>query len=132
MRENPSLVTVTLLRGNLVTWKNKKHKVVSPSSTEAKFKGLAKKMTKIIWIRKLLSELIFPQKKTCELYCDNKTAISISRNPVQHDRIKHVEIDRHFIEQKLDRKIISLSFVRSKDQLGDIITKAIASETLKN
>ena len=106
--------------------------MVSPSSTEAKFKGLAKKMTKIIWIRKLLSELIFPQKKTCELYCDNKTAISISRNPVQHDRIKHVEIDRHFIEQKLDRKIISLSFVRSKDQLGDIITKAIASETLKN
>ncbi|KAJ0621554.1 putative RNA-directed DNA polymerase [Helianthus annuus] len=57
--------------------------------------------------------------------CDNKAAIQISENPVQHDRTKHVEVDRHFIKQKLEARIIELSFVRSKDQLAYILTKAV-------
>ena len=47
------------------------------------------------------------------LFCDNKEAIDISHNPVQHDRIKHVEVDRHFIKQNLDEKIILFAFVKS-------------------
>ena len=88
----------TLVGGNLITWKSKKQKVVSLSSAEAEFRGIAKGITEIIWIKKLLSELHFPQKKACNLFCDNKAAISIFKNPVQHDRTKHVEIDRHFIK----------------------------------
>ena len=57
---------------------------------------------------------------------------NISENSVQHDRTKHVEIDRHFIKEKLENKIISLPFVRSKDQLADILTKAVASEVFNN
>ena len=118
----------TLVEGNLVTRKSKKQKVVALSSAEAEFRDIVKGITEIIWIRKLLCELHFPQKKACKLFCDNKAAISISENPVQHDRNKHVEIDRHFMKEKLEKKIISLPFVRSKDQLADILTKAIISE----
>nr|GEV96412.1 hypothetical protein CTI12_AA544960 [Tanacetum cinerariifolium] len=56
--------------------------------------------------------------------CDNKAAIQISENPVQHDRTKHVEVDRHFIKEKLEAEIIELPFVKSSDQLADILTKA--------
>ena len=119
----------TLVRRNLVTWKSKKQKVVALSSAKAEFRGIAKGITEVLWIRKLLRELDFPQKGPCNLFCDNKAAISISGNPVQHDRTKHVEIDRHFIKEKLEKGIISLPFVRSKEQLADILTKAVSSET---
>ena len=121
----------TLVGGNLVTWKIKKQKVIALSSAEAEFRGIAKGVTEVIWLKKLLSELGFPQKKACKLFCDNKAAISISENPVQHDRTKHVEIDRLFIKKKLEKKIISISFVRSKDQLADILTKAVTSEAFE-
>ena len=101
------------------------------SNAEAEFRGIAKGITEVIWLKKLLSELHFPQKKACKLFCDNKEAISISENPVQHDQTKHVEIDRHFIKEKLEKKIISLPFVRSKDQLADILTKAVTSEAFE-
>ena len=69
--------------------------------------------------------------KTCKLFCDNKATTSISENTVQQDRTKHVEIDRNFIKEKLEKKIISRPFVRSNDQLADILTKAVSSDTFE-
>nr|GEV46308.1 putative ribonuclease H-like domain-containing protein [Tanacetum cinerariifolium] len=63
--------------------------------------------------------------------CDNKAAIQISENPVQHDRTKHVEVDRHFIKEKLEAGIIELPFVKSSDQLADILIKAVATAKLQ-
>lgn len=57
------------------------------------------------------------------LYSDNKSAISIAHNPVQHDRTKHVEIDRHFIKEKLESGLIYILFVTSSEQTADILTK---------
>ena len=48
----------------------------------------------------------------CHLYCDNKGTISISQNPIQHDRTKHVEVDRHFIKENIENEIVELPFVR--------------------
>lgn len=98
------------------------------SSAEVEFRGIAKGKTEILWIQMLLIELGFPQDKSCELNCDNQAAISISENPVQHDRTKHVEVDRHFIKEKLEAYIIHILFVRSKEQLADILTKAVGAE----
>jgi hypothetical protein len=66
-----------------------------------------------------------------KLYCDNKVAIDISHNPVQHDRTKHIEVDNHFIKEKLDSHIISLPFIRSVEQVANILTKAVASKSFE-
>jgi hypothetical protein len=62
------------------------------------------------------------------LYCDNKAVIQIAHNPVQHDRTKHVEIDRYFIKEKLDQKIICFPFVNSANQLADVLTKTVSNK----
>ncbi|RVW62074.1 Copia protein [Vitis vinifera] len=62
-----------------------------------------------------------------KLYCDNKSAINIVHNPIQHDRTKHIEIDRHFIKEKLEEGVVCMSYVPSKHQLADILTKGLNS-----
>lgn len=122
----------TLVGGNLVTWRSKKQKVVALSSAEAEFRGVARGLAEVLWIRKLLTEIGFSQNKATKIMCDNKAAIQISENPVQHDRTKHVEVDRHFIKEKLEAKIIELPFVQSEDQLADILTKATSGRIFEN
>ena len=62
------------------------------------------------------------------MFCDNKAACDIAHNLVQHDHIKHVEVDKFFIKEKLDDKIVELPKIRSEDQLADILTKTISSQ----
>jgi hypothetical protein len=118
----------TFVGGNLVTWKSKKQNVVSLSSAESEFRGMAKAICELLWLKKLLTELGFEPKSEMQLFCDNKASINMAHNPVQHERTKHVEIDRHFIKEKLETKIISMPFVRSTEQLADILTKPVVSK----
>jgi hypothetical protein len=118
----------TFVGGNLVTWRSKKQKVVALSSAEAEFRGMSKGLCELLWLKRLLTEIGFEPKTEMKLFCDNKAAIEISHNPVQHDRTKHIEVDRHFIKQNLEEKIIKFPFVRSEDQLADMLTKAVSSK----
>jgi hypothetical protein len=119
----------TFVGGNLVTWRSKKQKVVALSSAEAEFRGMVKGLCELLWLRRLLSEIGFAPNSEMNLYFDNKVAIEISRNPIQHDRTKHIEIDRHFIKQNLEEKVICFPFVRSEDQLADILQKLSPTKT---
>ncbi|CAL2259009.1 unnamed protein product [Prunus armeniaca] len=119
----------TFVGGNLVTWRSKKQNMVSRSSDEAEFRGMAHGVCEVLWLRKLLGGLGFTAKEATRLYCDNKSAREISENPVQHDRTKHVEVDRHLIKEKLEKKIISIPFVNSEEQLADILTHAVCSRS---
>ena len=74
----------------------------------------------------MLKSLGIKLKKPMDLHCDNTSAIEISHNPVQHDRTKHVEVDRFFIKENLDRKVIRFPFVYTEDQLADILTKGVS------
>ena len=112
-----------------MTWRSKKQEVVALSSAEAKFRGIAKGITEVLWIKKLITDIGFPPQLLSQLKCDNKAAISILENPVQHDRTKHVEVDRHFIKEKIEDSNIELPFVRSEDQLANILTKVVTGKT---
>ncbi|PRQ37607.1 putative RNA-directed DNA polymerase [Rosa chinensis] len=115
----------TFVGGNLVTWRSKKQKVVARSSAEAEFRGMAHGVCEMLWIRNVLKDLGYKLRQPMDLHCDNKAAIEIAHNPVQHDRTKHVEVDRHFIKENLDRKVIRFPFVNSKEQLADVLTKGV-------
>ena len=60
-----------------------------------------------------------------QLYCDNKATISIARNPIHHDRIKHAEVDRHFITEKLEKGVISIKYIPTDQEVADIFTKGL-------
>ncbi|RVW18959.1 Retrovirus-related Pol polyprotein from transposon RE1 [Vitis vinifera] len=118
----------TFVGGNLVTWKSKKQNVVARSSAEAEFRGMALGLCEALWLRLLLQDLGYLSRQPIRLFCDNKAACDIAHNPVQHDRTKHVEVDRFFIKEKLDDKIVELPKIRSKDQLADILTKSVSCQ----
>ena len=103
----------TFVGGNLVTWRSKKQKVVARSSAEAEFRGMAQGVCELLWLWRLLKDLGVKPLKAKNLYCDNKAVIEIAHNPVQHDRTKHVEVDRHFIKEKLENGMIEFPFVNS-------------------
>jgi len=87
--------------------------VVSRFSTEAEFRAIVHGVCDMLWLKILLKELGFDSKVSIRLYCDNKAAIKIAHNPVQHDQTKHLEIDRHFIKEKLRKGIICTPYVKT-------------------
>ena len=89
---------------------------------------MAHGVCELIWIRNILRNLEIEYTKPMNLFCDNKAAIAIAQNPVQHDHTKHVEVDRHFIKENLDGRIIQFPFIQSKSQLTDVLTKAISGK----
>lgn len=119
------------LGGNLVTWRSKKQSVVARSSAEAEFRAMAHGICELLWLKIILTDLGIKWEGTMKLYCDNKSAINIAHNPVQHDRTKHVEVDRHFIKEKLDSGLICTPYVSTEGQLADILTKGLASHSFQ-
>ncbi|KAL6315462.1 hypothetical protein AAG906_000754 [Vitis piasezkii] len=112
--------------------RSKKQKVVAFSSAEAEFCGLTKGVCELLLIKRLLIELGFASASEMDFFCDNNVAIAISQDPVQHDRTKHVEVDQNFIKENLEAKIIRFPFVKSEDQLADILIKAVSSKEFHN
>ncbi|XP_019192834.1 PREDICTED: uncharacterized protein LOC109187168 [Ipomoea nil] len=111
--------------GNLVSWKSKKQNVVSRSSAESEYRAMAHVASEIVWVRNILKEVGVEVKLPIDLWCDNCAAIHIANNPVFHERTKHIEVDCHFIREKMEQGLISLTHVRSGDQLADIFTKGL-------
>jgi hypothetical protein len=83
-----------------------------------------------LWLKILLAELEFDSKDSMQLYCDNKAAISIAHNSVQHDRTKYIKIDRNFVKAKLRESFIYTAYVKTGEQLADMLTKCVSSGTL--
>ena len=115
----------TFLGGNQVTWRSKKQNVVARPSAESEFKAIAQGLCELLWLKIILDDLRIKWDDPIKLYCDNKSAIDIVHNPIQHDRTKHIEVNRHFIKEKLEEGVVCMSYVPSEHQLVDILTKGL-------
>ena len=120
----------TFLGGNLVTWRSKKQNLISKSTTEAEFCAMSKGIDEVMWIRNLLEELQIPYIMPVAIRCDNKSAISIAHDPVYHDRMKHVNIDRFYIQDHLEQGILKIEHVPSEEQCADIFTKGLSTKAM--
>ena len=116
------------LAGNLISWSSKKQQVVARSSTEAEYRSMANATTELLWLQSLFSELRIPLPKSTVLWCDNIGANSLAKNPVFHARTKHIELDAHFLREKVEAGLIDPCYVPTECQTADIFTKGLARD----
>ena len=114
--------------GNLVSWKSKKQGVVSRSSAESEYRAMTHSMCEIMWLHQLLMEVGIKTVVLAKLWYANQAALHIALNLVYHERTKHIEIDCHFVLEKIQLGLISTGYVKTEEQLGDIFTKALSGD----
>lgn len=112
------------LGGNLISWCAKKQPTVAHSSCELEYRAMATTTSELIWVTFLLRELHAPLTTTPVLFCDNRSALFLSQNPVAHKRAKH--IDYHFVRALVASNKLRTQFVPSSLQIADIFTKSLA------
>ncbi|KAJ0745776.1 putative RNA-directed DNA polymerase [Helianthus annuus] len=116
------------LGSNLVSWSARKQRTVSRSSTESEYKALADTVAELTWLETLLRELCVPMSSVPTLWCDNLGATYMSANPVFHARTKHVEVDFHFVREKVAQGRLCVQFIKTDDQIADVFTKPLPSQ----
>ncbi|RVX06285.1 Retrovirus-related Pol polyprotein from transposon RE2 [Vitis vinifera] len=110
---------------------SKKQDVVVRSSAEVEYRAMALATCELIWLKHLLRELRFGKDEQMKLIYDNQAALHIASNPVFHERTKHIEVDCHFIREKIASGCVVTRFVNSNDQLADIFTKSLSMKHLE-
>jgi hypothetical protein len=112
---------------SLISWSSKRQTTVSRSSAEAEYRAIANAIAECSWLRHLLAELRCPVPSATVVFCDNISSVYMSRNPVHHRRTKHIELDIHFIREKVAIGELRVTHVPSARQVADVFTKGLPS-----
>ena len=112
-----------------MSWSSKRQKSAAISSTEAEYIAMSGCCAQILWMRSQLTDYGLGFNKI-PMYYDNKSAIALFCNIVQHSRSKHIDIRYHFIKEQMENGVIELYFVQTLFQLEDILTKALSRERI--
>nr|GEW58883.1 ribonuclease H-like domain-containing protein [Tanacetum cinerariifolium] len=113
------------LNNSFVSWKSKKQNTFSKSSTDVEYKALASVTSEVTWILNFLKDLQIENILPVSLHCDSNSTIKIVANPVFHERTKHLEIDLHFVREKILNGVVKTVKVDSEHQIADILTKGL-------
>ena len=113
---------------NAFTWVLKKQSIITLSTCEVVYVAATSCVCHAIWLQNLLKEIGLPQKELTKFFVDNKSAIDLAKNPVFHDRSKHIDTRYHYIKECITRKDMQLEYVKSYDQVVDIFTKPLKQE----
>ncbi|GJZ21261.1 retrovirus-related pol polyprotein from transposon TNT 1-94 [Tanacetum coccineum] len=122
--------SMQLLGDKLVSWSSKKQKSAAISSAEAEYIALSGCCAQVLWMRSQLTDYGLGFNKI-PMYCDNKSAIALCCNNVQHSRSKHIDIRFHFIKEQVENGVVELYFVNTEYQLADFFTKALCRERIE-
>nr|GEX15687.1 retrovirus-related Pol polyprotein from transposon TNT 1-94 [Tanacetum cinerariifolium] len=115
------------LGDKLVSWSSQKQKSTAISTTKAEYIAMSGCCARILWMRSQLTDYDFAFNKI-PLYCDNRNAIALCCNNVQHSRSNHIDIRHHFIREQVEKGVVELYFVTTEYQMADIFTKALPRE----
>ncbi|XP_066354389.1 uncharacterized mitochondrial protein AtMg00810-like [Miscanthus floridulus] len=115
------------LGNSLILWSSKRQTTVSRASVEAEYHAIANAVSECSWLRHLLGELLYKVPSVTVAFCDNISSVYMSRNPIHHRRTKHIELDIHFIWEKVAIGELHVPHVPSARQLADVFTKGLPS-----
>eukprot|EP00253_Pinus_taeda_P009468 PITA_09468 len=113
------------LGSGAVTWTSKKQQVVALSSTEAEYRGAVKASYEAVWLRRMLADMHASQTGPTSLFCDNQGVLKLAKNPVFHERTKHVETHCHYIRQRVKDGSVQLRYAPTTEQPANIFTKPL-------
>ena len=114
--------------GGPIAWKSRRQPTVALSTTEAEYMATSDATRQAMWIRQILQDLDFDQKQPLVIYNDNTGSVALSRNPVHHDRTKHIAIRHHFIREQVELGTVEILHIPSGENIADILTKPLARE----
>ncbi|KAM1274613.1 hypothetical protein ACFX1Q_025409 [Malus domestica] len=119
---------VFFMEDTAFTWMSKKQPIVTLSTWEVEYVAATSCVCHAIWLRNLLKELSMPQEEPTEIYVNNKSAIALAKNPVFHDKSKHVDTRYHYLRECIARKDVQVEYMKSQDQVASIFTKPLKQE----
>ncbi|GKG27459.1 hypothetical protein Tco_0403162, partial [Tanacetum coccineum] len=122
--------SIQLLGDRLVSWSSKRQKSAAISSTESEYIAFSGCCVQVLWMRSQLTDYGLGFNKILK-YCDNKSAIALCCNNVEHSRSKHIDIRFHFIKEQVENGVVELYFVNTEYQLANIFTKALCKHIIE-
>ena len=101
--------------------------MVAKSSTESQYRSLSLAATEVIWLQSLFTKLGIKIEIVLNIWCDNTEAKALTDNPIFHSKTKHIEVDIHFIREKVANKVLEVRYVPTELQKADLFTKALSA-----
>ena len=120
---------IVYLGKNAISWTSRKQRTRARSSTEAEYRAVANTTAELLWVRNLLEELGCKVPQAPVIYCDNAGATYVSANPVFHSKMKHLGLDYHFVRENVQAGLLRVSYISTRDQLVDALTKPLSRAT---
>nr|GFB72287.1 copia protein [Tanacetum cinerariifolium] len=122
--------SMKLLGDRLVSWSSKRQKSATISDMKAEYIARSGCCAQVLWMRSQITDYDLGFNKI-SMYCDNKNAIALCCNNVQHSRLNHIDVRFYFINEQVENRVVELYFVNTGYQLEDIFTKTLSRERIE-
>ena len=116
---------VTVINGGCVTWSSHRQKCIATSTAEAEYVACSQLAKDVIWLRRLLGNIGIPQNKPTTIYCDNQSAVKLVKSKEMLRRTRHIEVNFHFIREKVEHGETEVEHIHSEKQVADVLTKPL-------
>ena len=109
----------------MISWFSRKQTSIALSTAEAEYIAACSAYSKAVWLRKMLAGLFDAEIDVTDILCDNQSCIKMTKNPVFHDKSKHIEVRYHFIQVMVQKGVVKLKYVPTEEQVADVLTKPL-------
>jgi hypothetical protein len=117
---------VFMMGGGTTSWSSKRQPTIALSTTEAEYMASTQATKEAIWMTKFMKELGYrKEKKAMVIRCDNQGAISLTKNPTQHARTKHIDVQHHFVRERVENGEVTFEYCSTEEMVADVLTKAL-------